>query len=65
VNDCLIWCGLTLVLGCGIGGALMNEVVWRKQRRELALMRRDLDESQRRWDAEIAESLEQLKEATP
>jgi hypothetical protein len=61
VHDCLVWCALAFAFGLGIGGFVVNEVVWRKQRRELGRLRRDLDDHCQKWDGEMAE----LKRAMP
>jgi hypothetical protein len=51
--DCLIWCALAFLAGGGVGGLLMNNLVWRGQRRELAALARRLDEDERLWDGEL------------
>jgi hypothetical protein len=52
--DCLIACALAFLAGGGIGGWLMNGVVWRGQRGELAALGRRLAEDAARWDADLA-----------
>jgi hypothetical protein len=51
--ECVIGCVLAFLGGGGFGALLMNEVVWRKQRRELVRLRERIDRDALRWDAEL------------